>query len=105
MNQDLPDTLQKWHETSTLLFKNQTVILSKINQLQVMVESLQSNFSSYKAFIGIKNNHAKDEKIVADFGAKIESIFTDIDSIKDHYNTIVNSQNILKSDLSEVRVS
>uniref|UniRef100_A0ABK9NGH1 Uncharacterized protein n=1 Tax=Glossina morsitans morsitans TaxID=37546 RepID=A0ABK9NGH1_GLOMM len=55
-----------------------------------------------------QKSYEKEEKLVADFGAKIEAIATDVESMKDHYNGISEKQenlqtvfNNLKSNFSD----
>ncbi|XP_017469651.1 PREDICTED: uncharacterized protein LOC108361531, partial [Rhagoletis zephyria] len=104
MNQDLPDTLQKWHELSTLLERNQTAATIRLYELEKRVEKLRTNFIKYRAFADTQQNYAKEEKIVADFGAKIEAIVTDMEKFKDHYSDIVNKQSRMQTDLNDLNI-
>ncbi|XP_058986846.1 liprin-alpha-1 isoform X3 [Musca domestica] len=106
-SQILPDTLQAWHETSKNLIKNQTSISAKLSELQQSLQVLWKNFSEYRTSQEAQKTY-KEEKIVADFGAKIEAIATDVESMKDHYNNVkqqqTNLQNVfekLKSNFSD----
>lgn len=107
-SQLLPDTLQAWHETSTALIKNQSLIVSKISDLQHSVQELWKNFTEYRLSMEAQKSYEKEEKLVADFGAKIEAIATDVESMKDRYNGISQKQenlqtvfNNLKSNFSD----
>ncbi|CAD7011474.1 unnamed protein product, partial [Ceratitis capitata] len=99
MNRDLPDTLQKWHELSTLLLKNQTTSIIRLNDLERNLENLRINFTIYRTSADAQQNYAKEEKIVADFGAKIESVLTDMERFKDHYSGILKDHTKIKIDL------
>lgn len=105
MSKNFPDTLQKWHETSSFLLKNQTAVISEINDLQKTVESLRNNFSSLEAVVAAQRNHGKDEKLVADFGAKIEAVATDIEAIKEHYNKYIEVQKALQAETEALKVN
>uniref|UniRef100_A0A1L8E8S1 Uncharacterized protein n=1 Tax=Haematobia irritans TaxID=7368 RepID=A0A1L8E8S1_HAEIR len=94
-SQILPDTLQAWHETSKNLIKNQTSISSKLSELQQSLQVLWKNFSEYRTSQEAQKSY-KEEKIVADFGAKIEAIATDVESMKDHYNAVKEQQTDLQ---------
>ncbi|XP_053965691.1 calcium-binding and coiled-coil domain-containing protein 1 [Anastrepha ludens] len=102
MNQDLPDTLQNWHEISTLLEKNQTATTIRLNELERTMEMLRINFTKYRASADVQQNYAKEQKLVADFGAKIESVVTDMESIKDHYANVLNKQTKMQTDLNDL---
>uniref|UniRef100_A0A1I8PU49 Uncharacterized protein n=2 Tax=Stomoxys calcitrans TaxID=35570 RepID=A0A1I8PU49_STOCA len=94
-SQILPDTLQAWHETSKNLINNQTSISSKLSELQQSLQVLWKNFSEYRTSQEAQKSY-KEEKIVADFGAKIEAIATDVESMKDHYNAVKEQQTDLQ---------
>ncbi|XP_043947916.1 uncharacterized protein LOC108026838 isoform X2 [Drosophila biarmipes] len=105
MSKNFPDTLQRWHETSSFLLKNQTAVISEINELQKTVEALRNNFSNLEAAVAAQRNHGKDEKLVADFGAKIEAVATDIEAIKEHYNKYTEVQKTLQADTEALKVN
>ncbi|TMW54635.1 hypothetical protein DOY81_000166 [Sarcophaga bullata] len=95
-SQILPDTLQAWHETSKSLMKNQTSMSLKISELQQSLQELWKNFSEYRSSQEAQKSYEKEEKIVADFGAKIEAIATDVESMKEHYNSVNEKQTDLQ---------
>ncbi|XP_065366969.1 liprin-alpha-1 isoform X2 [Calliphora vicina] len=95
-SQILPDTLQAWHETSKSLIKNQTSMSLKITELQQSLQELWKNFSEYRSSQEAQKSYEKEEKIVADFGAKIEAIATDVESMKEHYNAVKEKQTDLQ---------
>ncbi|XP_020818213.1 uncharacterized protein LOC110191657 [Drosophila serrata] len=105
MSKNFPDTLQRWHETSSYLLKNQTVVVNEISELQKTMESLRNNFSNLEATVAAQRNHGKDEKLVADFGAKIEAVATDIEAIKEHYNKYMEVQKSLQAETEALKVN
>ncbi|XP_054089196.1 uncharacterized protein Nua_1 isoform X2 [Zeugodacus cucurbitae] len=102
MNKDLPEILQKWHEVSTLLRNNQTTTIIRLNELERITEKLRMNFTTYKSTLDGQNNFAKEEKIVAAFGAKIEAVITDMESFKDYYSGVVNKQIEMQTNLNDL---
>ena len=104
-SQILPDTLQAWHETSKNLIKNQTSMSLKITELQLSLQELWKNFSEYRSSQEAQKTYEKEEKIVADFGAKMEAIATDVESMKDHYNSVKEKQNNLQQVFENLKVS
>ncbi|XP_017045055.1 uncharacterized protein LOC108090741 isoform X2 [Drosophila ficusphila] len=105
MSKNFPDTLQRWHETSSYLLKNQTAVISEINEMQKTMESLRNNFSNLEVAVVAQRNHGKEEKLVADFGAKIEAVATDIEAIKEHYNKYTEVQKILQAETEALKVN
>ncbi|XP_034480055.1 uncharacterized protein LOC117785898 [Drosophila innubila] len=100
-----PDTLQQWHETTSLLIKNQTFVISQLNDLTQNVGVLSGNLSSLQETIKAQRNYGQDEKLVADFGAKLEAVATDIDGIKEHYNRYVELQKSLRMDTEMIKAN
>ncbi|XP_017866924.1 PREDICTED: uncharacterized protein LOC108616320 [Drosophila arizonae] len=91
-----PDTLQQWHETTSFLIKNQSLIIYQLNDLTQSVELLGANLSSLQATVNAQRNYGQDQKIVADFGAKLEAVVTDMEVVKKHLNNYVDDQKSLK---------
>ena len=104
-SQILPDTLQAWHETSKSLMKNQTSMSLKISELQQSLQELWKNFSEYRSSQEAQKSYEKEEKIVADFGAKIEAIATDVESMKEHYNSVNEKQTDLQHVFENLKVN
>lgn len=105
MNKDLPDILQKWHEVFTLLSKNQTTINIRLNEIERTTEKLRLNLTKYKSNLEGQQNFAKEEKIIAAFGAKIEAAITDMESFKDYYSGVINKQIEMQTVLNDLSVS
>jgi len=100
-----PDTLQQWHETTSMLIKNQSFVISQLNDLTQNVGVLSGNLSSLQETVKAQRNYGQDEKLVADFGAKLEAVVTDIDGIKEHYNRYVELQKSLRMDTEMIKES
>lgn len=100
----LPRTLQAWHETSGSLLRNQTQIQEKLAKMQLSLQNLWSNFSSYCLFQKSEGKHEDDQKLVADFGAKIEAMFSDLDNVRDHYDSINKERINLQQLIGDLKV-
>lgn len=100
----LPRTLQAWHETSASLLRNQTEIQDKLAEMQNSLKYLWSNFSSYCLFEKSEGKHEDDQKLVADFGAKIEAMFSDLDNVREHYDSINKQRIDLQQLIEELKV-
>ncbi|XP_030388276.1 uncharacterized protein LOC115634583 [Scaptodrosophila lebanonensis] len=104
MNKNIPDTLQKWHETSSFLMKNQTEVSIRITELQRSIEALRTNLSNLE-MMNAQRNYGKDEKLVADFGAKLEAVAADVEGIKDHYNKYTEMQKNMQIEIDAVKAN
>lgn len=100
-----PDTLQNWHETTSFLIKNQSSVISQLHDLTENVGLFSSNLSSLQAAVNAQRNYGQDEKLVADFGAKLEAVATDIDGIKEHYNRYIELQKFLRLETEALKES
>lgn len=100
-----PDTLQNWHETTSFLIKNQSFVISQLNDLTENVGLFSSNLSSLQAAVNAQRNYGHDEKLVADFGAKLEAVATDIEGIKEHYNRYFELQKSLRIETEAIKES
>ncbi|ALC42652.1 CG3907 [Drosophila busckii] len=100
-----PDTLQQWHETTSFLIKNQTSVTSQIYELTRNVELLGTNFSSLQSIVSSQGNYIKDEKLVADFGAKLEAVATDIEGLKEHFNKNLELQKNLELKTEDLKAN
>lgn len=101
----LPRTLQAWQETSSSLLRNQTKIQEDIQEIQGSIRYLWSNFSSYCLYQHNDDSHDhNDKKLVADFGAKIEAMFSDLDNVRDHYESINNERINLEQLIGDLKV-
>lgn len=105
MIKDLPDILQKWHEVSTLLRNNQTTTIIRLNELERTTEKLRLNFTKDKWTLDRQQNFAKEKKMIAAFGAKIEAVITDMESFKHYYSGVVNKQTEIQTNLNDLSVS
>ncbi|XP_055920737.1 uncharacterized protein LOC129952259 isoform X1 [Eupeodes corollae] len=104
ISQNLPEEMQKWHEKSSFLEKNQSIIYEKLNEIQIAIESLKTNFTKYAARADSRNEYSKDDKFVADLGAKLEAVASDMEIIKDHFTTVQKNQSILQEDIDKLGV-
>jgi len=88
-----------------MLIKNQSFVISQLNDLTQNVGVLSGNLSSLQETVKAQRNYGQDEKLVADFGAKLEAVVTDIDGIKEHYNRYVELQKSLRMDTEMIKES
>lgn len=102
-SQNLPDALQKWHETSKSLEQNQTIIYGKIADLQHRIEELNTQLSLYENKLNEKKDYSKDEQVVANFGAKVEAVAVDVERMKERLSEFEKIQSTFKSDLNTLK--
>lgn len=104
-SQNLPETLQKWHETSKSLEQNQTIIYGKINDIQHNLENLKGDLQQYKnKLLNDNTDYSKNDKFVADFGAKIKAVTVDVESMKEKFSEYQKNQDNFKNDVIKLKV-
>lgn len=111
MSSNVHDALQKCHESSKTLEQNQTALNSRLTELQRQLTFLESEIH------GLKNSIKKKEEIsnsdqpvdlkdtVAGFGAKIEALRIDVDSLKENHREVQKVQNDEKSLANKLQLS
>lgn len=95
---NVPDALQKWHESSKALEQNQSAMYQRLNEIQQRIDNFEKDFVYLKESIHQKDEASASDKsvdlkdTVAGFGAKIESLRIDIESIREHYQDVQKLQ-------------
>lgn len=108
---NVPDALQKWHESSKALEQNQTAVNQRLNEIQQRIDNFEKDFINLKESIHQKDEATASDKTVdlkdtvAGFGAKIESLRIDIESIREHYQDVQKSQQDDKLLLSKLQTA
>lgn len=110
MSLNVPDAFQKWHESSKSLEQNQTALNNRLTELQSKMNFLETEIIDLKNLIK-KNEEATntDQSVnlkdtVAGFGAKIEALRIDVDSLKENYHDVQNNQNDDKIILNKLNI-
>lgn len=105
----VPDALQKWHESSKALDQNQTAVNQRLNEIQQRIDNFEKEFLNLKELIHQKDEASASDKAVnlkdtvAGFGAKIESLRIDIESIREHYQDVQKVQQDDKTQLTSLQ--
>lgn len=95
---NVPDALQKWHESSKALEQNQTAVNQRLNEIQQRIDNFEKDFANLKEIMHKKDEATASDKsvdlkdTVAGFGAKMEALRIDIDSIRENYQDVQKSQ-------------
>ena len=104
-SQNVPDELQKWHETSKYVEQNQTNIYNKISDIEHRLDAVEKELKLLQVQVNKKNDDSSDhgkvvilQTSVANLGAKIQDITVDMGSMKDHVLLLENNtkENITK---------
>lgn len=104
-SQNVPDALQKWHETSKILEQNQTLLANKLVDIHNYIEELRNRFSMYDAKLKETKDYQKDEKFVADFGAEIAAVSADVDHIKEKFADIQKGQTDFRAEINTLKAN
>uniref|UniRef100_A0A1B0BRM5 Protein kinase domain-containing protein n=1 Tax=Glossina palpalis gambiensis TaxID=67801 RepID=A0A1B0BRM5_9MUSC len=82
--------------TLKLLFTKIPIKTEK-QALKTLRPRIMEKFHRISPLYGGPKSYEKEKKLVGDFGAKIEAIATDVESMKDHYNGISEKQENLQT--------
>ncbi len=110
-SQNVPEALQKWHETSKSLEQNQTSISSTLMAIQGRVDVFEKDLNIVKAAINKKDANPEENKIsiletsVSTFGAKIADLQTEVDSLKTKMQDIKKEGDVTQSSLNKLKES
>ncbi|KAI9577401.1 hypothetical protein GQX74_013644 [Glossina fuscipes] len=93
----IPIKTEKQTLKSLDIYSKKQFINAKEEICKHSVQELWKNFTEYRLSMEAQKSYEKEKKLVADFGAKIETIATDVESMKDHYNGISEKQENLQT--------
>lgn len=108
-SQNVPEALQKWHETSKMLEQNQTTIRSTLNAMQKRVDDFEKDLNIVKAAISKKDVDSEQNKVtilennVAKFGAEIKDLTSEVGDLKDKMKDIRAKEDVTQSSLIKLQ--
>lgn len=108
-SQNVPEALQKWHETSKMLEQNQTTIRSTLNAMQKRVDDFEKDLNIVKAAISKKDVDSEQNKVtilennVAKFGAEIKDLTSEVGDLKDKMKDIRTKEDVTQSSLIKLQ--
>lgn len=105
-NLNIPEVLQKWHETSKFLEGNQTTVNEKITEIQKRMDGFEQQLIEVRSSIvkqndlianQMKNDDHETKNAVASFGSQIKGLTNDVirlkESIQQMQSDIQNNRN------------
>lgn len=111
MSLNVPDALQKWHESSKALEQNQTSLNTRLTDLQTKITFLENEIFDLKNQIKKKEEATSNDQsvnlkdTVAGFGAKIEALRIDMEGVKENYREVQKIQSDETTLVNKLQVS
>ncbi|XP_053672187.1 uncharacterized protein LOC128722542 [Anopheles nili] len=108
-SQNVPEALQKWHETSKNLEQNQTALNGKLREMQQVLTNFFAELKQLRETIDKKNENSQEAQLnrlqssVADLGSKIGDSNSRIGVLETRFDTIQADQRQLNKTLDDLQ--
>lgn len=108
-SQNVPEALQKWHETSKMLEQNQTSLSSILNAMQKRVDEFEKELNIVKDAISKKDANSEQNKVsilentVSTFGAKMMDLTVNVDDLKEKMKDIKAKEDVTQTSLNKLQ--
>uniref|UniRef100_A0A8W7P3D8 Uncharacterized protein n=1 Tax=Anopheles coluzzii TaxID=1518534 RepID=A0A8W7P3D8_ANOCL len=110
-SQNVPEALQKWHETSKNLEQNQTALNGKLRDMQQVLTNFFTELKQLRETIDKKNENSQEAQLnrlqssVADLGSNIGDSNSRIGLLETRFDTIQAEQKQLNKTLDDLQNS
>ncbi|XP_055608726.1 keratin, type II cytoskeletal 72 isoform X2 [Uranotaenia lowii] len=108
-SQNVPEALQKFHETSKHLEQNQTSLNGKLRELQQVLSNFSTEIKQLRDSIEKKNENSQEAQLnslktnVADLGSKIEDASLRIAALEEKNTAAQNEQKTLRKSIDDLQ--
>uniref|UniRef100_A0A182NJC3 Uncharacterized protein n=1 Tax=Anopheles dirus TaxID=7168 RepID=A0A182NJC3_9DIPT len=108
-SQNVPEALQKWHETSKNLEQNQTALNGKLRDMQQVLTNFFAELKQLRETIDKKNENSQEAQLnrlqssVADLGSNIGDSNSRIGLLETRFDTIQADQKQLNKTLDDLQ--
>ncbi|XP_050074421.1 uncharacterized protein LOC126562052 [Anopheles maculipalpis] len=108
-SQNVPEALQKWHETSKNLEQNQTALNGKLREMQQVLTNFFGELKQLRESIEKKNENSQEAQLnrlqssVADLGSNIGDSNSRIGLLETRFDTIQADQKQLNKTLDDLQ--
>lgn len=109
-SQNVPEALQKWHETSKNLEQNQTALNGKLREIQQVLSNFSSELKLLRDTIEKKKENSQEAQLnslkssVAGLGSKIEDALTRIMALEEQHTKDQGEQKTLRKSVDDLQV-
>uniref|UniRef100_A0A182PUZ5 Uncharacterized protein n=1 Tax=Anopheles epiroticus TaxID=199890 RepID=A0A182PUZ5_9DIPT len=109
-HQNVPEALQKWHETSKSLEQNQTALNGKLREMQQVLTNFFAELKQLRETIDKKNENSQEAQLnrlqssVADLGSNIGDSNSRIGQLEKRFDTIQADQKQLNKTLDDLQI-
>ncbi|XP_065086574.1 uncharacterized protein LOC135708404 isoform X3 [Ochlerotatus camptorhynchus] len=108
-SQNVPEALQKWHETSKNLEQNQTALNGKLREIQQVLGNFSTELKQLRDTIEKKNENSQEAQLnslktnVADLGSKIGDAITRITNLEEAEQRAQGDQKALRKNVEDLQ--
>ncbi|XP_035784918.1 A-kinase anchor protein 9-like isoform X3 [Anopheles albimanus] len=108
-SQNVPEALQKWHETSKNLEQNQTALNGKLRDMQQRLTSFHEDLKQFREALEKKNENSQEAQFnrltasVADLGSNIAESKSRITVLETQISTVQDDQKQLNKTLADIQ--
>ncbi|XP_055619182.1 uncharacterized protein LOC129764285 isoform X2 [Toxorhynchites rutilus septentrionalis] len=108
-SQNLPEALQRWHETSKTLEQNQTALNGKLREVQQVLSNFSAELKQLRDTIEKKNENSQEAQLnslktnVADIGSKIGDAIARISALEERYAVTTTDQKTVRKSVDELQ--
>ncbi|XP_049546395.1 uncharacterized protein LOC125957607 isoform X1 [Anopheles darlingi] len=108
-SQNVPEALQKWHETSKNLEQNQTALNGKLRDMQQRLTSFHEDLKQFREVLEKKKENSQETQFnrltanVADLGSNIGESKSRITVLETQISTIQDDQKQLNKTLNDIQ--
>lgn len=108
-SQNVPEALQKWHETSKNLEQNQTALNGKLREIQQVLGNFSNELKQLRETIEKKNENSQEAQLnslktnVADLGSKIGDAITRITNLEEAEQRAQGEQKSLRKSVEDLQ--
>ncbi|XP_001661435.2 uncharacterized protein LOC5574423 isoform X3 [Aedes aegypti] len=109
-SQNVPEALQKWHETSKNLEQNQTALNGKLREIQQVLSNFSTELKQLRDTIEKKKENSQEAQLnslkssVAGLGSKIEDALTRITALEEQHTKDQGEQKSLRKSVDDLQV-
>ncbi|XP_058838786.1 adventurous-gliding motility protein Z [Topomyia yanbarensis] len=106
---NVPEALQKWHETSKILEQNQTALNGRLHEIQQVLGNFSTELKQLRDTIEKKNENSQEAQLnslmtnVANLGSQIKDALARISSLEDRYTAAQTEQKTLEKSVDDLQ--
>ncbi|XP_058466788.1 centrosomal protein of 128 kDa isoform X2 [Malaya genurostris] len=107
---NVPEALQKWHESSKILEQNQTALNGRLHEIQQVLSNFSTELKQLRDTIEKKNENSQEAQLnslmtnVANLGSQIKDALARISSLEDRSTAAQTEQKTLEKNVDDLKI-